>query len=216
MDIQELSIKDISKERLIGTGFRQAFYEENCFEILLSQIESNTPLNEHNHPHIQFGYCFSGNFIFNADGREYPLFSGNSYVLNSEIFHSANSKEKFYALDFKYIGHPESMVVPIKFNVFSPFCEIKKRGGKLEIAVICGCSLFKIKGAGSYFTSDFLKQGYSYYAVVSHSVKIILNGDSILLEPMKIYKLDLQAGSFFNTPSSEYEIIIIEVPRGEL
>ena len=54
-------------------GWHQIAYRKDNIEILLSTIQPGMPFAEHAHEHIQFGFCFSGEFTFIAEKEKYLL-----------------------------------------------------------------------------------------------------------------------------------------------
>lgn len=177
-----LCLMKIGEEKMISEGWHQIAYRKDNIEILLSTIQPGTPFAEHAHEHIQFGFCFSGEFTFIADTEKYLLKQGGAYILNSNVKHKADADIEFYALDFKMVL-PQFMKQ--KIGLFSELGESCTRMDYdfKEYTVTC---INNEKSISCEMTVNFQKQ--TPILIVSQRTSVKVDGEICTLEPMSIYK----------------------------
>ncbi len=63
------------------------------------RVTANSALPEHHHPHEQILNLIEGEFLLTVDGTEYLMKAGESFVIPSNVPHSAKSVTDCYIVD---------------------------------------------------------------------------------------------------------------------
>jgi quercetin dioxygenase-like cupin family protein len=203
-------IFQVSEEITIKEGFHQAFYKEEDFEILMSQMNKGVMLDKHKHEHKQFAFCFDGKVNFIVENKEYILEKNMSCLIKEDLEHFASSDEDFYVLDFKYIDSSEVELSPLRKiipNREIDICDLTLANHKL----------FKITSQTEMASINLEKNtDFDYYLVVGKQTKILNVGSEMDLYPMKIYKVDGNSNDELELKikNSNEELHIIQICRG--
>lgn len=56
-------------------------------------IKPGARVPEHSHEHEQAGFLYAGTLVFIADGEEFVLEAGDSYVVPSQVTHAVENRE---------------------------------------------------------------------------------------------------------------------------
>lgn len=99
-----MKLANIAKTVELKKGFVRASAVFGKTMVLLFKIDKGVLLDNHNHPHIQLGYCFEGDFDFTVEDETIPVHAGDSYQLPSNVYHSAVATSDYYSMDYKIIS----------------------------------------------------------------------------------------------------------------
>lgn len=182
MGIQVISIQQEIKE-----GYLRSHYIKDNIEILLSKIRKDTNLDLHEHQHLQFGYCFEGEFILIVGDEEYTIPTEGTYLLEGNIPHKALMLEDIYSLDFKY-NVTYALKDKIIINMFMK--SFKQNDLTIITSQIADAKLFKIDGIGRLELLNLkINSKLEIYLVVAKKVDVIYNSIQVSILPMKVYKV---------------------------
>ena len=206
----KVSLTDISQQRIRQQGFLCSTAIINKDMILLNKVEKSVILDNHNHPHAQLGYCFNGNFDFEAEGNHFDMYKGQSFLLDGEVFHSAVATTDYYPMDIKVMLKEDVLAHRMASNVFEETINtteylIKKASiGSYHVQSITyfKCATVDIK----------LDINRKHFVVVSTSCSFHVHGllSSLNMKPMKIYQLEIDRLQFGITPDiKDVEILFI-------
>ena len=95
-------MRKLSVKRRINEDWLQWIYCDNDLEISVNRLTKNAVILSLSHIEPQIGYCFEGEFDFEAAGKWYRFKKGDSYKIISNIKHGAKILETIIALDLKY------------------------------------------------------------------------------------------------------------------
>lgn len=99
-----MKFTNIAKTVELKKGFVRASTVFGKTMVLLFKIDKGVLLDNHNHPHMQLGYCFEGEFDFTVADETIPVHAGGSYQLPSNVYHSAVATTDYYSMDYKIIS----------------------------------------------------------------------------------------------------------------
>lgn len=183
-----MKLQSIEKLKEIKPGFvrSSAIFGKNM--VLLFRVDKDVLLDNHHHPHIQFGYCFDGSFDFNVDGSSTVVEKGMSYMIDADVPHSAVALTDYYSMDLKYIAADSGVGKSVAYDIM-------EAADVNEAYSVC-----KYKAAGKAVIRVEAKEGQAElklnlvpekrYCLLSGSTTgFKAAGDSFELEPMKIYAL---------------------------
>ncbi len=87
------------EEKVLYEGYHGKVMHGDRITVAHIRVKANSPLPEHQHPHEQIMNLIEGEFIFTVDGIEYHMKAGESFVIPSNVPHSAKSVTDCYIVD---------------------------------------------------------------------------------------------------------------------
>lgn len=205
-----MKLQNIEKLVEIKPGFLRAsaVFEKNM--VLLFQADKDTQLEKHHHPHIQFGYCFNGSFDFNVNGSETIVNKKMSYMIDSDLPHSAIALTNYYSLDLKYITDNNQTKGKVVYNVMKSIEEKEKYSVyKYNIA---GKTIMQLdtKATQVQLLLNFIPEK-QYCLVAGSTTGIKAAGKNFNIEPMKIYTFTGEPKLEFQIANKEITLFFVEV-----
>lgn len=185
-------LKEVSTTTEPRSGFTQSSYKKNQTHstVLLFDVKKGTVLPSHKHDVHQFGYTFYGEYDFVIGGKRYLTVGRDSYHIESGIYHSIVANTDCYAMDFKYMGSGR-LASPLSLNIIKDVVDCTgARRGEIRFSEAASGSVrtMLLQGDANYsFTPA--AHGLEQLLVVSRNAEVIVNGHSVQLERMKIYKV---------------------------
>lgn len=77
----------------VREGFKVAQLMANDFmSVQFSRFEPGGSAPEHDHPHQQIGFVYSGELTFSVEGEEYTVGPGDTYILYGYERHAAKNE----------------------------------------------------------------------------------------------------------------------------
>ncbi len=87
------------EEKILFEGYHGKIMHGEKITVAHIRIKANSPLPEHAHPHEQVVNLIEGEFHLTVDGVEYRMLGGESFVIPSNVPHSAKSVTDCYIVD---------------------------------------------------------------------------------------------------------------------
>ena len=87
------------EERVLFEGYTAKIMHGDDITVAHVRVKANSPLPEHAHPHEQVMNLIEGEFLFTVDGVEHQMKAGESYLIPSNVPHSAKSITDCYIID---------------------------------------------------------------------------------------------------------------------
>lgn len=179
-------IKQVSQTVEIKEGFIQARYITKTYEILFNNIKQGTNLSEHNHIHFQYVICFQGSFDLIVAGERTMLKPGESKLIASSQYHSANAISDFKSLDFKYLPIDKE---DTDLKTESHCWKNDLLRTSYEEVFLSRAIIKKLKIGQENCISLQLKPTKQYLAVTSKNILIRNNKTDYEIEPMQVYQI---------------------------
>lgn len=205
-----MKLHSIEKIKEIKPGFLRASAIFGKNMVLLFRVNKDVVLDNHKHPHAQFGYCFEGEFEFNVNGAVNKVDKDVSYLISSDIPHSAVALTDYYSMDFKVIT-TENENNEVSYDVMS---ESKCTEGFTQKQCKIGNNLIyqiNTEKDDAEVSLDLLSDK-QYCLMVGSTTRIHLMSKEILtIEPMKIYLLHGEGTTGFQVEHKDTTIFIVEV-----
>lgn len=183
-----MKLQSIEKMKELKPGFvrASAIFGKNM--VLLFRVDKDVLLDNHHHPHIQFGYCFDGSFDFNVDGSRTIVKRGMSYMIDADIPHSAVALTDYYSMDLKYITADGRVSERVAYDVMETTDE--KEAYSVHEYRAAGKTIIRIDAKEGQAELKLNLVPEKQYCLLSGSMTgFKAAGDSFELEPMKIYAL---------------------------
>lgn len=100
-----MPLVDLNKvvEKELAPGFYAKIVHSNDMTVAHVRVDGGAELPEHQHPHEQIMNLISGEFLFTVDGKEYRMSAGETYVIPSNVPHSAKAVTDCMIVD---VFHP--------------------------------------------------------------------------------------------------------------
>jgi hypothetical protein len=197
-----MNLVELENEREIVPEFVQRYYIEETFEILLNSISRQASLKKHSHLHAQFGYCFNGEFQFNLPNDSFIFKTNDSYVLKSNIEHSAIIIDDIYSLDFKFLN-AEECLNNIKNNVWRQDDHVFNYVNK-------NYNIYLLKKTDSIIS---LSNTNDYFIVCKSNSELTICEQSFSIKPMRIYKIEEPNNSLTIQNNTETQVIVIQINK---
>lgn len=182
-----MKFTNIAKMSTVKPGFLRASAVFGKNILLLFDIDKEVVLDNHRHPHIQFGYCLKGKFKFTANGEDILVREGDSYQLPANLYHSAIAITDYYSMDYKIISEP--IIEKPDYNVMDTYEELE--GYSLETKNFGGYLIKKLnikeKGTKIVLSTPDEKKMCLY---VSNNTFIRCDGENSELKIMEIYLIN--------------------------
>lgn len=182
-----MRLTNIAKMVEIKKGFVRASAIFGKTMVLLFKIDKGVLLDNHNHPHIQLGYCFEGEFDFTVEDETISVHAGDSYQLPSNVYHSAVATTDYYSMDYKIIS--DEVIEKPMYNILK---ETEKADNYIISELMFGGNAvrkYDLKSARAEFSlqqSDKKKM----CIFVSNNVFVQCGKEKSELKPMEIYLLE--------------------------
>ena len=205
-------LTDVSRQHIRKQGILCSSVVINKDMILLHKIEKDIILDKHNHPHVQLGYCFNGDFDLEAEGNDHRLSKGHSYLLRGGVHHSATAITDYYSMDFKVMS--ESAVLPhqIVYDIFEYNIADNKKYN-IKKAQFENFHVQIISYLQSTAVDIEIDINRKHYVVLSAPCTLHfeeLSSDFRIVEPMKIYQLEADKTQFKITANNDdVEVMLI-------
>lgn len=183
-----MKLQSIEKTKELKPGFvrASAIFGKNM--VLLFRVDKDVLLDNHHHPHIQFGYCFDGSFDFNVDGSRTIVERGMSYMIDADIPHSAVALTDYYSMDLKYITADDRVSESVAYDVMETTDE--KDAYSVQEYKAAGKAIIRIDAKEGQAELKLNLVPEKQYCLLSGSTTgFKAAGDRFELEPMKIYAL---------------------------
>ncbi len=178
---------NIAKTVELKKGFVRASAVFGKTMVLLFKIDKGVLLDNHNHPHIQLGYCFEGEFDFTAADETIPVHAGDSYQLPSNVYHSAVATTDYYSMDYKIIS--DEVIEKPAYNILK---ETEKADNYSVSELMFGGNLLRKYDLKSERTEIKLQpsDNKKLCLFVSDDVSVQCGEEKSELKPMEIYLLE--------------------------
>lgn len=178
---------NIAKIVELKKGFVRASAVFGKTMVLLFKIDEGVLLNNHNHPHIQMGYCFEGEFDFTVADETIPVHAGDSYQLPSNVYHSAIATTDYYSMDYKIIS--DEVIEKPAYNILK---EIDKADNYSISELMFGGNLIRKYDLKSQRSEIILcpSDNKKLCLFVSDSTLVQCGEEKSELKPMEIYLLE--------------------------
>ncbi len=206
-----ISLTDISKQQLRKPGFLSSSVVIGKDMILLFKADKDVILDNHNHPHVQLGYCFRGDFDFDVEGDHYQVTKGHSYLLQSRVYHAAVATSDYYSMDIKVIVDTPYLPQKMSQNIFVRLEENEQY--LLTKTQVGNCFVRKITYQQPAAINISINQERSQYIIVSRTCFLRFGNfiTDFLMEPMKIYLLNIDIAEFdIKVDRKDVEVLLIE------
>lgn len=205
-----MKIQSIESVKELKSGFVRASVISGKNMVLLFKVDKDVILENHKHPHIQFGYCFSGEFRFNVNGKEKIVKPRDPYLIDSNIQHSAVALSDYYSMDIKIISDNSlnrdvSYTVMSKMEEFENYEILKSNIGESYIYQI------RTTNKNSIVPLQAFDLEHSYLMVNKKTKIIGEDGMACLMEPMKIYTLLSEETRNITICDSGIDLFIVEI-----
>lgn len=191
-------INKISTTSTIKDGYVRSSIIYSDFEILVSAIEQGVVLDKHKHPHNQFGFCISGEFEFISENGKTRLEPNATYLLDSNIEHSAVALSKFTAIDLKYLGMTD-ITTTDGVTVYTI-------QGTTKCFYLGGHVFYHCQPSGSLDLNITMPGSKKIYCITPNDCHIIHNQRRVFINAMTIYEVGDQISSMH----SYNDLLIIE------
>ncbi len=205
-----MEIQSMESVKELKPGFVRASVISGKNMVLLFQVDKNVILENHKHPHLQFGYCFSGKFRFNVNGTETVVKPGDSYLIDTNIEHSAVALTDYYSMDIKIISD-SSLKQDVTYTVMSRMEEFENY--EILKSDIGNSNIYQIRTLNRNSTVPL--KGFDLecaYFMVNKKTKIIgEDGMDYMVEPMKIYTLLPEETKNIIICDARIELFIVEI-----
>lgn len=196
---------NIAKTVEIKKGFVRASAVFGKTMVLLFKIDKGVLLDNHNHPHIQLGYCFEGEFDFTVEDETIPVHAGDSYQLPSNVYHSAVATTDYYSMDYKIIS--DEVIEKPMYNILK------------ETERVDNYSISELMFGGNVVKKYDLKSARADFSLQSSDTKklcLFVSNDVFAqcgeekseLKPMEIYLLEGKQDISIN---GECTLFVVEV-----
>lgn len=205
-----MKLQSIEKMKELKPGFvrASAIFGKNM--VLLFRVDKDVLLDNHHHPHIQFGYCFNGSFDFNVDGSRTIVEKGMSYIIDADVPHSAVALTDYYSMDLKYITADGQMDERVAYDVMEAADE--KEVYSVNKYRAAGKTIIQIDVKETQAELKLNLMPEKKYCLLSGSVTgFKAAGDSFELEPMKIYVLKGEAELELQIERKGTTLFLVEV-----
>ena len=206
----KLSLTDVSSQQHRKQGFLTSSVVINKDMILIHKVDKGVVLDNHNHPHVQLGYCFCGSFDFEVEGNHFDATPGYSFLLKGMVYHSAVATTDFYSMDIKVMVNNDNLPRRISSDVFE--CVEDTERYALKTAKVGNCHVQKISYIKSTSVDVDLDLARDHFVIVSEpcTLRFGILLTSLNLEPMKIYRLEVDTPKFcIETETSNVEVLIV-------
>ena len=94
-------LKDVDEVEL-APGFYGKIIHSKTMSVAHVRVEAGAELPEHKHINEQIMNLIEGEFLFTVDGKEYRMKAGESFVISSNIPHSAKAVTACKIVDLFY------------------------------------------------------------------------------------------------------------------
>lgn len=182
-----MRLMNIAKTVQLKKGFVRSSAVFGKTMVLLFKIDKGVLLNNHNHPHIQLGYCFEGDFDFTVADETIAIHTGDSYQLPSNVYHSAIATSEYYSMDYKIIS--DEILEEPKYNFLK---ETEKTDDYSISELIFGGNIIRKYNLKSVKIDICLQasDNKKMCLFVSDSVNVQCDKERSVLKPMEIYLLE--------------------------
>ncbi len=203
-------MENVEKVKELKPGFvrSSAVFGKNM--VLLFHVDKNVILDNHNHPHTQFGYCFTGEFDFNVNGKGKRVTEGESYLIDANIPHSAVAVTEYYSMDIKVITTSGSPM-EISYDVMETVTDTETI--HIQKCMIGEKVIYKITVKQKRVKIPFLGRGDEKFCLMADkTMDIEFSGEiPVTVEPMKIYCIDGKEIHNMQVKQKDRVFFIVEV-----
>lgn len=203
-------MRSIETLKELKPGFLRASAIFGKNMVLLFKVDKDVILENHKHPHIQFGYCFSGEFSFNVNGKEKEVRSGDSYLIDTNIPHSAVALSDYYSMDIKIISD-DKQKQDVEYDVLSKVDQFENY--QIERTDIGNSHIYRIitLNDNAKVTMQSIDLGCCSLMVNKETDIVGEGGIKYTMEPMKIYSVLQKETETIKISKAGTELFVIEI-----
>lgn len=196
-----------SYNKRYDNGVQSTYTIINDNIIMLNDINVNTHIEPHKHPHKQFEYCFSGTYDIYINAKKITISEKQGYLINGSQPHSYRAATAVYAFCFKYLGHDSSADV-----LEMPFEKVQiEESHSIDQISLETVNVYKIRihrRCENIILMPELKG--CFYCVVSVPTRIDIGNFKTALLPMGIYMIDTDGKPVQGCFESASEMLLLK------